>query len=62
VTDLQKFRMGLRVAINTLESAMSETDVDDMQARAIQAVNRILDSSPRIPAGTPVPYLLERVK
>lgn len=45
MTQIQLLRMGLRVAADTLERAMDCTDVDEMEALALQAMNRILDSS-----------------
>ena len=45
MTQVQQMRMGLRVAQTSLERAMSSTDADEMAALAIQAANRILESS-----------------
>lgn len=45
MTQVQQMRMGLRVAHTALERAMSTTDAEEMRVLAIQAANRILESS-----------------
>jgi hypothetical protein len=62
VTDIEYLRMGLMVARNTLEAAMSETDIDDMEALAVRAVNRILESSRPRPTAVVVPFRLADAK
>jgi hypothetical protein len=54
MTAIQQMRMGLRVASFTLEDALSETDLAEMARLAVQAANRILESS-RLPRPEPEP-------